>query len=107
MKSLLLVIALFVAIIMIAAGLSVPKVSAGFPDAGAELFKNNCARCHGADAKGGSGPDLTDPARRIKWKDSDERIVDQVTNGGRRMPSFADKLTAEEIKSVAAHVRAL
>ena len=26
---------------------------------GKDLFKNNCARCHGADGTGGKGPNLT------------------------------------------------
>lgn len=82
-------------------------VTASLPDGGAELFKNNCARCHGADAKGGEGPDLTDPQRKSKWSDSDERIVYKVTNGGRRMPAFADSLSAEEIKEIAKFVRSL
>ena len=106
MKFVPIMLIAFVAAVLFSARLVSPDgVSAA--GNGAEIFKNSCARCHGADGKGGDGPDLTDPQRKAKWQDSDERIVNKVTNGGRRMPAFADKLSAEEIKSVAAHVRSL
>ncbi|MBK8810922.1 MAG: cytochrome c [Acidobacteria bacterium] len=107
MKTISAGLLLFVGSLILAADLTAPDASAGLSETGAELFRNNCARCHGVDAKGGEGPDLTDPERKQKWKDSDERIVFKVTNGGRRMPSFSDKLTAEEIKEIAAFVRSL
>lgn len=74
---------------------------------GAELFKANCARCHGADATGGKGPDLTTERKQAKWKDSDEKIVKKITNGGFGMPKFRDKLKPEEIKAIAGFVRSL
>jgi len=98
---------LLVAAILLGSSMSETRVSASFPDDGAEIFKNNCVRCHGADAKGGEGPDLTDPQRKAKWADSDERIVNKVTNGGRRMPAFGETLSTEEIKEVAKFVRSL
>src|SRR5690349_4490725 len=74
---------------------------------GAELFKANCARCHGDDGKGDKGPDLTSEKRQNKWKDSDAKLVDKITKGGFGMPKFGKKLKPEEIKAVAAYVRTL
>jgi putative heme-binding domain-containing protein len=54
--------------------------------AGQALFANRCADCHGADAKGFSGPDLT-----LLWADgtSDERVFQIIRDGvtGSIMPS--------------------
>lgn len=55
--------------------------------AGRALFANRCAECHGADAKGYSGPDLT-----VMWGlgTSDERVFSTIRSGvsGSIMPSF-------------------
>lgn len=74
---------------------------------GEELFKANCARCHGNNGEGGKGPNLTTEGKKAKWKDSDEKIVKQIQKGGFFMPSFRKKLTDEEIRSIAAYVRDL
>jgi mono/diheme cytochrome c family protein len=74
---------------------------------GKELFANNCARCHGADAKGGKGPDLTSAKRQSKWADSEEPLIKRITNGGLIMPKFGKRLKPEEIKAVADYVRTL
>jgi|SRR5215203_5449070 len=74
---------------------------------GAELFKANCPRCHGGDAKGGKGPDLTTEKKQAKWKDTDEKLVKKITNGGFGMPKFGKKLKPEEIKAIADYVRTL
>ena len=74
---------------------------------GAELFKANCARCHGDDGKGDRGPDLTSEKRQAKWKGSDEKLVNKITNGGWGMPKFGKRLKPEEIKTIAGYVRSL
>lgn len=73
----------------------------------AGLFENNCVRCHGADGKGGKGPNLTSEKRQLKWKESDEKLVKKITKGGFIMPSFGKKLKPDEIKAIAAYVRTL
>lgn len=88
------------------------KMTTGFSSSaqtlsGAELFVANCARCHSEDGKGGKGPDLTTEKKQAKWKDSDEKLVKKITNGGFGMPKFGNKLTPEEIKAIAEHVRSL
>ncbi len=74
---------------------------------GAELFEISCARCHGSDGKGGKGPNLASEKRQAKWKESDEKLVRKITNGGFIMPSFKKKLKPEEIQAIADHVRIL
>lgn len=74
---------------------------------GEELYKANCARCHGNNGEGGKGPNLTTENKKSKWKDSDAKIVRQIQKGGFFMPSFRNKLSDAEIKSIAAYVREL
>jgi len=60
-----------------------------------------CGGCHTFEAAGSTGsvgPNLDDAAP------SYDAVVTQVTNGGGAMPSFKDKLTAQEIRDVAAFV---
>jgi putative heme-binding domain-containing protein len=54
--------------------------------AGGALFRERCADCHGADAKGVSGPDLT---RLWTTEASDERVFQTIRSGipGSIMPS--------------------
>src|SRR5437763_12408194 len=68
---------------------------------GRELFLNNCARCHGDDAKGDKGPDLTSPKRQTKWAASEEPLISKINKGGLFMPKFGKKLTPEQIKEIA------
>ena len=69
---------------------------------GKQVFASaGCAACHtlsDAGATGTVGPDL-DAARP-----SAELVADRVTNGLGVMPSFAGKLSPEEITDVAAYV---
>lgn len=84
---------------------------AGDPQAvaiGARLFANNCAACHGADAKGGVGfPNLTDD----DWLFGGEPDTIQTTILGGRMgfmPAFAPALGGEDnVKAVIAYVLSL
>lgn len=74
---------------------------------GAELYAASCARCHGANGEGGKGPNLASEKRQAKWRESDEKLIKKITNGGMFMPSFGKKLKPEEIKAIAGHVRTL
>lgn len=78
------------------------------------LWSKRCAFCHGEDAKARTGPgrankiaDLT----LLRWqaRHSDARIRAIVSDGvdGTKMKGFKDKLSAEEIDALVAHVRAL
>ncbi len=74
----------------------------GDAEAGAEVYASSgCGGCHTLDAAGSSGnvgPDLddTDPTY--------EEAVAQVTKGGDGMPAFADQLSEQQIRDVAAYV---
>ncbi len=72
--------------------------------AGRALFENRCAECHGADAKGMNGPDLTGLwARGVP----DERVFRTVRNGveGSIMPSSSAPDT--ELWAVVAYLKSL
>jgi len=71
------------------------------PEAGKEVFAENCSVCHGSDGLGGSGgPDLTTMPKAKEQAGAEE----QVTNGGGGMPAFSGTLSEEEIANVAAYV---
>ena len=70
--------------------------------AGGGLFASRCAACHGADAKGATGPDLT-----VLWAtgQSDEHVFTSVRDGieGSAMPpSLA---AGDEIWAIVAYLR--
>jgi len=78
----------------------------GGPADGATVFSENCAGCHGADAGGGSGPPLDDGIVVTNFPDVQDQI-DVVTNGRGPMPSFGDRLSAEEVQAVVDYTRTL
>ena len=57
-------------------------------ETGHKLFQKNCSACHGSEAKGGRGPDLT--TGRGKWGSSDAAILQNILTGipGTQMPAF-------------------
>jgi quinohemoprotein ethanol dehydrogenase len=74
---------------------------AGDASAGAAVWSDNCAGCHGTNGTGANGgPNLVgneialDPAK----------VRAQVTNGGGGMPAFKDTLTTQQINDVTAYV---
>jgi cytochrome c oxidase cbb3-type subunit 3 len=75
---------------------------------GQRLFLNNCAQCHGSDARGSLGfPNLTDT--EWMWGGSHEAIVQTITNGrsGVMPPMAAAVGTAEDVRNVAHYVMSL
>lgn len=75
---------------------------------GERLFLNNCAQCHGSDARGGKGfPNLTDN----DWLHggTPEKIKESITLGRTGvMPPMAEAVgTAEDVKNVANYVLSL
>ena len=72
--------------------------------AGANLFRDKgCAYCHGAAAQGTQkGPSLTNVRKALK----PEQIAAQIQNGGRKMPSFSDSLSHDEVAQLVAWLRA-
>ncbi len=69
----------------------------GDPEAGEQVFLDNCAICHSDDGSGGTGND-------IRGEDDEAEIAATVESGVGSMPAFADTLTEQEIADVAAYV---
>ncbi|MCR5863929.1 cytochrome-c oxidase, cbb3-type subunit III [Aquincola sp. J276] len=75
---------------------------------GERLFANNCATCHGADARGSKGfPNLTD--RDWLWGGSHEKIVETITQGRQGMmpPMAAAVGGSQDVRNVAQYVLSL
>jgi len=69
---------------------------------GYTLFLQNCAHCHGNDARGDEGPDLHGVTK------SDARIASIIKNGIKgEMPKFGAKLTDADVQALIAFVRSL
>lgn len=65
--------------------------------AGATVYADNCAGCHGAEGTGAAnGPDLTGLEK------NEAEVKDQVLNGGPGMPAI--DVTDQEATDVAAYV---
>jgi alcohol dehydrogenase (cytochrome c) len=67
--------------------------------AGARVFQESCATCHGEEGKGGhgGGPDITKVA-------APELVANTVISGKNNMPPFASALTFAQIRDVANYV---
>jgi alcohol dehydrogenase (cytochrome c) len=73
---------------------------------GSVLFRQHCAACHGADATGGSGPNLT--TSNIVAADVNGNLIGQVVRNGRpgtMMPAFTS-LSDTQIQDLAAFLHA-
>jgi mono/diheme cytochrome c family protein len=79
-----------------------------------DLYRNNCARCHGGDGRGDTplghtynAPDFTDP----EWWRQHSKITDTaslislVSHGKGGMPAFGRKLSRSEINRLVGYVR--
>lgn len=76
------------------------------PAAAKELFASHCAGCHGAEGKGGIGPDLT--VASLKFGRTEAAIGESIRSGRPDgMPAFGNQLSAEEIAGLTAFVLAL
>lgn len=75
--------------------------------AGYNLFVNECAQCHGADARGARGfPNLSDSA--WLWGGDTAQIVATITNGRQGvMPPWGAALGEDGVREAAQYVRQL
>ncbi len=75
---------------------------------GAELFKNNCAVCHGDNGAGSAlgkrllTPDLRNKETRQK---SPSALAQTISAGKKNMPPFEGKLSGAEIQKLIEYVR--
>lgn len=96
--------------VLVCCGLSARQAfaasSAADAKAGAVLFRDKgCAYCHGVGGVGGKkAPSLVDIRKNTLWPPA--KIIDQITNGGQKMPPFGDSLTDQEIAQLVAYLRA-
>lgn len=67
---------------------------------GQEVYKKNCATCHGSKGGGGSGVKLAGvvASKYPNIEDHERAIHDGIQPG---MPAFGEKLSAEDIEAVA------
>lgn len=75
---------------------------------GERLFLNNCAACHGSDARGSKGfPNLTD--NDWLYGGEPDKIIETITNGrAGQMPALAESVGSPiEIRQVAQYVLSL
>lgn len=89
--------------------------SAAADDATAQLWRMNCAACHGKDGTGQTMmgrrlqlKDLTDPKVQDSFTDAKATkiIKEGVTDDGtQKMKAFADKFSDDQIKDLVALVR--
>jgi mono/diheme cytochrome c family protein/uncharacterized membrane protein len=81
------------------------------PRAESELFREHCAKCHGADGTGSPArgrdlpaPDFTEASWQARRTDAQLRA--SILDGkGAEMPSFRAKINEEQARGLAAHVR--
>ena len=88
---------------------SAPAALAQAPDttriaAGQRLFETSCTACHGQNAKGGRGPDLTGNLNRGSLE---SEIIDNIVSGiaGTQMPAFP--MPAENARAIVVYLRSL
>ncbi len=79
--------------------------------AGETLFKSKCAACHGPDGKGEAPMGKKLGARNLASTEvqsqSDAQLVEVVTKGKNKMPSYDGKLKSDEIKGLVTYIREL
>jgi cytochrome c oxidase cbb3-type subunit III len=74
-------------------------------ETGRAMFRIYCAPCHGIQARGGRGPDLTRGTYFAGESDSDLYRI--IANGvpGTEMPSFSDQMDEETIWRLVTYIR--
>ncbi len=78
---------------------------------GTAPFKEKCSACHGADGSGntavGRSMKLRDLGSPDVQRETDEVLTAIITSGKGAMPSYKDKLTADQIKQLVGFIRQL
>jgi mono/diheme cytochrome c family protein len=98
--------ALILALFFCAATPGFAAGSAADENAGAVLFRDKgCTFCHGTGGVGTKkAPSLVDIRSNKEWPPA--KMINQITNGGQKMPPFGDSLTDREIAQLVAYLRA-
>ncbi|PYV07927.1 MAG: hypothetical protein DMG07_27205 [Acidobacteria bacterium] len=92
-------------LILVSALLLVPVSAEARQDAGRALFLKMCSGCHGENARGGRGTDLT--SGNWRWGGTDAEIVRNILKGipGTGMPPFP--VEESEARSIVVFLRSL
>lgn len=71
------------------------------------FFMQNCAICHGMKGEGKQIGDKIAPDLRSEKivKDSDEKLFQQISNGGGGMPAFKYQIDEEKIREMIRFIR--
>lgn len=87
---------------LLAAALAAAPAIAQDAAAGAKLYADNCAACHGPDRAGiaGTFPALTDVNKRLDPK----QIKEKIQKGGGLMPPFG-QLSQKDVDDIAAFLK--
>ena len=73
---------------------------------GKKEFAERCASCHGTDARGGIGPDLT--RKEFKFGKTDTSVTESITEGRPGgMPAFKNDLSREKIEGLTQYILSL
>lgn len=92
-------------LIVLAMSWSIPMFAAD----GTALYKAKCAMCHGADGTGNTPVGKTMKVKSLAsdevQKQSDADLEKTINSGKGKMPSFAGKLSADELKAVVTYIR--
>ena len=73
---------------------------------GKKTFAEHCAVCHGDDARGMIGPDLT--RRDFKYGKSKASLTETISNGRPGgMPAFGNRISREKIEWLAQYILSL
>lgn len=76
---------------------------------GKTLYDTKCAQCHGKDGvskpPGKGSKNFNEPAFQSAW--TEESIAKITADGKGKMPAYRSKLSPEQIKAVAGHVKTL
>jgi cytochrome c oxidase cbb3-type subunit 3 len=70
------------------------------------IYKEKCAKCHGADGKGIKSlepPDFTDP----KWQASrtNTKLINTINNGKDTMPAFKSSISPADVRALVQLIR--
>ena len=97
------------ALLIFARGLVAPSAIAQAPapqsriNQGRSLFGEQCASCHGADARGLNGPTLTN----LFTSGNDDRVVQIIRNGVPGSIMAASRNTDDEIRAIVGYLKVL
>jgi len=76
---------------------------------GKVLYETKCAQCHGKDGvakpPGTGSANFNDPAFQGAW--TVESIAKITAEGKSKMPGYRNKLSQDQIRAIAAHVKTL